>query len=248
MRAFEERVGDNLWRSKNFLGIPDPHALFPRVNYALLVSPSGRSAYILGGLQGTTYKNDAWKLRLSATGASWIYLSPAIHRSLQAHQVNSRWAGRERLSACAAYAGCVARPPRAIYVIGGTGARGLFSDVWVSGDGGATWTCQCSEAPWDARADAGLIAVRGRHERLVLCGGKGRNEYGPEMKSDVWVSEDAGATWFQIRSPSWSPRCLPLMYCFEQTVPSRSKLLIVGGKRADEMWSGGTVIMTPFFA
>lgn len=86
-----------------------------------------------------------------------------------------------------------------------------FNDVWMSGDGGVTWTMlvdDCSSNAdltdhFEARASFQLIATP--DDELIVMGGTD----GVDDFNDVWKSTDDGRTWDCVRGCSpggmWNP-------------------------------------------
>jgi hypothetical protein len=78
-----------------------------------------------------------------------------------------------------------------------------YNDVWSTADAGSTWYPVTLDAPWHSRAYLTVTAVPWHGgERLVLVGGGhcigtfvDSFCHAFEWYADVWVSDDAGATW-----------------------------------------------------
>lgn len=117
--------------------------------------------------------NDVWRSRDG--GASWELLLEA-----------APWPARQGH-------GAAALPDGAVLVLGGLAAPGsALNDVWRSADGGASWERIAAAAPWQRRADFGLVARAGGS--LLLLGGSG----GGGAVGDAWESHDGGAAWSRL--------------------------------------------------
>jgi len=106
-----------------------------------------------------------------------------------------KWRGRHDFGCCAV---ATENGNFLLYVAAGATSTSLFGDVWASEDGGATWVCMTSSAPWPARRAPALCAVPGRPEVLLLVGGLASYA---EAMGDAWVSQDAGVSWAKVEQP-----------------------------------------------
>ena len=113
------------------------------------------------------------------------------------------WSPRKSFGAVSLAVGATQR----VLVMGGYhGDRGFFNDVWASDDGGVTWELFTPSAPWSERESFGLAALTvaaaggggggssSTPPRVLLVGGFN----GDAKKSDVWASDDGGASWGQL--------------------------------------------------
>jgi len=182
----------------------------PRHGHAA-VTTSKEVVVLLGGHDGTSYLNDVWSIQdpsqstvesswqLAASRASW---SPRYGHAVVVNSLDT------------------------ILLMGGffadkqSGQVACFNDVWVSDDGGYTWTLVVEHAPWSGRYQH--AAIMNTRDEVFVIGGLGvdLDRYG-----DVWRSEDSGQTWTQV-SPAapWAAR-------YEHTALSdrNNSLYILGG-------------------
>jgi hypothetical protein len=84
---------------------------------------------------------------------------------------------------------------------GGFDGVRVYSDAWVSSDGGISWLCACDWAPWTARDCHQSVALT--DDSIVLMGGYDRRV----RLNDVWVSRDVGSTWTRVlEAAPWAAR------------------------------------------
>ncbi len=137
---------------------------------------------MVGGYSGgTIYNNDVW---LSTDdGATWAL-----------ETVNPGWMARAGQSA-------VLMPDGSLVLMGGYTSGGTYNnDVWLSTDGGATWTLETVSPGWSPRAGQSSVVMP--DGSIVLIGG-----WGGQADNDVWKSTDDGATWaLETVNPGWSAR------------------------------------------
>lgn len=91
--------------------------------------------------------------------------------------------------------------------------RGFYGDVWASPDGGHSWSIRFNASAlaagtptWQARA--GMQVVRTNAGTIYFMGGD-NDEYSTftfKRFSDIWKSEDLGATWQFVALAPWGNR------------------------------------------
>jgi PKD repeat protein len=170
-----------------------------RYGAASVAMPDG-SIMIMGGSDGTTYKNDVW--RSTNGGVAWTRMNASAGWSARyGHRV-------------------VAMPDGSIVLTGGGNDSVVKNDVWRSTDQGATWNRINASAGWSARCyPTTLVMPDGS---IVLMGGNG---YG-SLKNDVWRSTDNGVTWMRVNAgASWSPR-----FAQSSALMADGSILLMGGK------------------
>jgi len=142
--------------------------------------------------------------------------------------VSAKWSGRERFGHALA---TVKRGCMALYVCGGRSGLSTLEDVWASEDNGTSWYCMTQHPPFGCRMDPGLLAVPGRYEHLVLCGGWAHAGSCLQPSGDIWVSLDAGMNWQEVPGPTeWPPRSMPVMaFMPGKTATGSRRLLVLGG-------------------
>ena len=216
---------------------PEPRA---HAAHALWRGASGTGAaecILAGGVgHGLERLDDVWAS--SDGGATWTLRSAA-----------APW-GPRRAAAMVAlapdFAGAPAPAPAELVLVGGellgTDASGnpaprYADDVWVSSDGGATWTTRATNCPWGPRAEFALAALPAHATSLaqpapalVLTGGM---RQGGGRQRDTWVSLDRGLTWTRQPDPppgaaSWSERRGHALAATQDV--SGSLLLLAGGE------------------
>lgn len=135
-----------------------------------------------------------------------------------------------------------------------------FNDIWRSGDGGLTWDCLHTAAPFSVRAfaSAAVITVSGQ-ERIYVIGGEYDEEtdegvYETLYRNDCFYSADGGETWSTGTIPSgWSARSRHAL-----TAITSSMMLLSGGRDASTVynsvhtfdgtsWSEGGALASPRF-
>lgn len=111
-----------------------------------------------------------------------------------------------------------------IYVIGGD-PWPVVNDVWRSVDG-VTWEEITADAPWGGRY---LHMVGSYDGDLYVMGGQ-TDLYDPSTcLSDVWRSEDGGASWVQLDDAPWAPRGMAY-----NLVEHDGRLWVMGGGTYDD--------------
>ncbi|MBN2147341.1 MAG: hypothetical protein JW726_08130 [Anaerolineales bacterium] len=150
--------------------------------YTTVALPDG-SIVLMGGYDGTNYRNDVW--RSTNNGANWTQMTAA-----------AEWVGRSGGFSSAAL------PDGSIVLMGGYNTSGGYrSDVWRSTDNGASWTQMTAAAEWSARTSHSSVALT--DGSIVLMGGN--NSSG--RLNDVWRSTDNGASWTQMTANAeWAAR------------------------------------------
>ena len=88
-----------------------------------------------------------------------------------------------------------------MYVLGGD-PWPVIGDVWRSADG-VTWEQVAANTPWEGRF---LHMVGSYDGDLYVMGGQTDLNDPSTCLSDVWRSEDGGATWTQLDDAPWAPR------------------------------------------
>jgi adhesin HecA-like repeat protein len=128
------------------------------------------------------------------TGWSWFFGDENYKAPWKKMNASAGWSTRANF-------GCVPIPDGSILVMGGNGFT-LYNDVWKSRDNGATWSLVNASAGWTGRYRFGTVVLP--DGSIILMGGYDRNN---RFKSDVWMSEDKGATWSLVNtSAGWAPR------------------------------------------
>lgn len=202
-------LGSDLWAG--FAGLEEAPKckFFPRQWYGCVTVPgqlSCHSILFLGGSTADLSCNDVWRFSMPLLGSPssfqpcWTLVSEHDTGQLNSsgQRIIQKWRGRHDFGCCAVAAG---NGTFVLYVAAGAASTSLFGDVWASEDGGATWVCMTSSAPWPARRAPALCAVAGRPEVVLLVGGLASYA---EAMGDAWVSQDAGASWAKLVQPSGS--------------------------------------------
>ena len=122
-----------------------------------------------------------------------------------------------------------------IWVLGGYGASGFYSDVWYSSNG-ADWTQAtpaAPAAPWGQRFAHAAVVLDGK---IWVLGGE-EISVGGVLRNDIWYSTD-GINWIQATAPgTWSARR------GHTSVSYGNKIWILGGYDGslsnDVWWSYG---------
>ena len=157
-----------------------------RFDMALLVVADG-STLLLGGRDnsGVVFQ-DVW--RSANGGSAWDRVASA-----------TPWGQRQ------GFAYVVTSTDHVLIAGGVSGATGLHSDVWITGDMGVVWTRTAASAPWSPRHSARAVVLEGGpHDGAVLMVG-GTNSV--EQFNDVWRSADNGASWVRATNEAaWSLR------------------------------------------
>lgn len=112
---------------------------------------------------------------------------------------NAGWSERR-------YHTSVVLPNGDILVMGGTAEDyRQLSDVWISSDGGETWTPQTAHAPWSERKWFSSAALP--NGDVLVMGGLTETGSVTNYLNDVWLSQDSGKTWTQQTAHAgWSGR------------------------------------------
>ena len=87
---------------------------------------------------------------------------------------------------------------------GNTSVR--LNDVWMSSDRGRNWNLRSAAAPWSARVNPFVVAMKTRtpsRDALVLIGGIWAQP--PRDLNDVWTSVDQGVTWLLLTNRAAFP-------------------------------------------
>jgi PKD repeat protein len=172
-------------------------------SYHTSVAMQDGDIVLMGGLDGSGYKNDVW---LSTDkGATW---------TLQKANDLNPWLGR-------VYDSSVAMPNGDIVLMGGQ-SSGYKNDVWLSTDKGVTWTEKKPNDAngWSARSYHTSVAMP--DGSIVLMGGDSSGR-----KNDVWLSTDKGATWTEKKpndANGWSAR-----YGHTSVVMPDANIVLMGG-------------------
>jgi len=149
---------------------------------AVVAMPDG-SIVLMGGYDGTLFKNDVWQS--TDNGATWTQMN-----------ASAGWSTRRSHAS-------VTMPDGSIVLMGGLDYSGERNDVWRSTDGGATWMEVNASAGWSERSYHTSVAMPDGN--IVLMGG-----WGSHRLNDVWQSTDNGFTWTQITAQAgWSERYSP---------------------------------------
>lgn len=189
--------------------MPPRMGTFP---YAL----SNGSVVVASGLGQSSTFHDVW--RSDDAGATWAQVTD-----------QPPWPARS-------HGGAVRLPGDELILAGGAVdvESGMLNDVWASGDGGATWEQRSKRAAWSKRSRFGMAAARcsasgGTAARIILAGGW--TEEQPVGISDVWFSDDAGATWQQATgSAAWQARSRFAMAAMPGA--SHDTVVLAGGETA----------------
>jgi hypothetical protein len=111
-----------------------------------------------------------------------------------------------------------------LYVIGGD-YRHPSGDVWRSRDG-VTWEAVTLHAPWEGR----ILQMAGQYRGdLYVMGGQITLEDPTTVLSDVWRSQDGGATWTRLADAPWAARGMTY-----DPVEHDGKLWLIGGGTYDD--------------
>ena len=94
------------------------------------------------------------------------------------------------------------------------------------------WNRVTENAEWQGRA--GLQAVQLRNDLYVMGGRGAFNPFGTAIYSDVWKSENQGATWAPVAASSWPARA------YFQAVRHRGKMFVLGGQNFDVLPNPGS--------
>lgn len=106
----------------------------------------------------------------------------------------------------------------------------IASDVWTSGDKGASWTQKVSTTPFGPRKGHSMVVLG--DNRIIIAGGSVTNDAG------AWVSSDQGTTWTRVAGD------LPLVaYAAMAPMGSTSAVLFGGMKMADGSASAETWLL-----
>merc|ERR1711865_375194 len=178
------------WRSEDGVDWGQlPEAPWSKRAYPELVELSNGSLLVLGGeagFGGFEFLNDVW--RSDDGGSHWVEVVK-----------NAPWKGRAGHKAFV--------KGDEVWLLGGgvrTLIRGLFNDVWVSADGGATWEERTKSAEWSPRA--GWCTRTGQKciqsEGLIYCVGGAHQNGTTYLQHDVWSSPD-GRAWTQVSDDAW---------------------------------------------
>jgi hypothetical protein len=124
------------------------------------------------------YLNDVWAS--ADSGGTWTRLTPAAGWGI-------------RTAMC-----CVGAPAGSLTMILAGGHHGAmaspgYNDVWISVNGGISWTQQTASAGWEERSSHSCVVLS--DGSLVLAGGM---LPGGWCLGDVWRSTDNGVTWIQM--------------------------------------------------
>lgn len=158
-----------------------------RSGHSVIFQKSGaeKRLIVFGGVNGSTYFNDVWKLRISSQDTSWTKITP------------NGTPPAKRAGHVAVY-DYRSKKPRMI-VFGGRNGSTAFRDLWslsLAQSGTPTWKelTPADTTGLAARFDAaGIFDVENR--RLVIVGGDTTITSPGGEKSDVWkVSLDSTAT------------------------------------------------------
>ena len=76
-----------------------------------------------------------------------------------------------------------------LFMGGVVGTTTYLNDVWISRDGGATWSVQTNSAPWVGRTQFNSYVID--NEVYIVGGFSGTDP----RRNDIWKSADLGATW-----------------------------------------------------
>lgn len=169
------RIGDLLWGGRAQLQAPHDAtgAFFPRQKFASLVLPSGVAS---GGpllFLGGQKARGGW-----CCNDIWrLTLTKTSWRDVNWKLISAHDEGGE------------------------DAAGNCLNDLWASQDGGLSWRCMSQASPWSPGVCSALLAVPGRPERLLLCGGL---MTAAEVCQDLWLSDDAGFSWHRLPDPSWA--------------------------------------------
>jgi hypothetical protein len=184
-----------------------------RSYFAMVVRTDG--ALVLAGGRGfnDVYRNEVW---MSADGGStWSALANSA--SWSAHGLHAM----------------VVRLDGALVLSGGYNSAGpvFQNDVWMSADGGGTWSSLVSAASWDARY--GHTMIMRSDGALVTAGGSGENA---EMRNDIWISVDGGSIWTSLAlAAQWSERV------FHAMVVRADGAIVLAGGHADSEHNDGWI-------
>lgn len=149
-----------------------------------LVALSDNTLILAGGVEysrGNTYvRNDVWKSE--DEGANWTKI---LDNSDPATYWKKRWG--HTLNVCS---------DDSLIITGGNPTLttgGQLNDVWMSTDGGATWSEQTAAAGWTPREHHACAVLS--DDKIVLVGG-----YASGFKNDVWYSSNYGVDWTQLNN------------------------------------------------
>jgi len=141
----------------------------------------------------------------------------------------------------------VVTPNGHIVVMGGTDGLGdltVYNDVWMSDDGGETWTEMNPHADWIARAfHTSVVLPNGD---IVLMAGATGSDGGEPYVNDVWLSGNEGVTWDELTphlvlnemgyiesgGAEFSPRGYP-----SSVVLSNGNIVLLGGQDHGDTWN-----------
>jgi N-acetylneuraminic acid mutarotase len=108
-------------------------------------------------------------------------------------------------------------------------ASEIFGDVWVSGDGGASWTELIADAEaaglWRNRAYFEAVTHKGR---VCIMGGQNYSPFGSEFFNDVWCSRNGWKWKERTDAAPWMERAGLGAASF------RGKLWVMAGSKNDD--------------
>ena len=185
---------------------------YPRRAYHVMVEAND-CMLVMGGQTFTSFYNDVWKS--CDDGATWKQLPDAP------------WKARAGLAATVIN--------NTIVIAGGCYNKGVtrsfLGDVWISADGGESWTNQPrSPGPtWSARSGPRLVPLKG--ELFLVAGERGFTA--PDQLVDIWRSPDLGKSWtLATDKPGFSARS------GHGVIPNGDELIVLAGwPELHDMWT-----------
>mmetsp|Transcript_35343 Transcript_35343/g.80963 ORF Transcript_35343/g.80963 Transcript_35343/m.80963 type:complete len:340 (+) Transcript_35343:3-1022(+) len=171
----------------------------PRLGFSAVTV--GDAVFVVGGFAEQVLFNDCW--RSLDGGETWECMARAAPFSRRYDT---------------AFAGAPGEDGQVqLWVAGGfTDSHDYVRDVWHSTDSGETWNLVTLEAEWSGRRGSSLVF---RNGELMLLGGSryvtaalAQSLHGPSARaywqwfSEVWVSQDMGASWAHLGRTPFSPR------------------------------------------
>ena len=181
-----------------------------RSDFQAVVLNSG-DILLMGGFDGSNYKNDIWLSKNA--GTNWNQIT-----------AQAPWPARDGFQTVVLNNGD-------ILLMGGFDGSSHKNDIWLSKNAGTNWNQITAQAPWPARSD--FQAAVWSNYVLVIGGAINSNTNNPYPNSrSVYLSADGGTNWNLRYSDGWETggNLITGRKNFQLLVLNNGDIFLLGGR------------------